>query len=987
MRTRTRFPALTFIASLLAGVCLAQAPNFRALQWRSIGSFRGGRAITATGVPGNPSLFYFGAVGGGIWKSTDAGTVWNPIFDGQSVASIGALEVAPSNPQVLYAGTGEADIRSDIAMGDGVYKSTDGGAHWQNIGLRDTLQIGRIAIDPADPNLVYVAALGHAYGPNPERGVFRTKDGGKTWEKVLEKGPDIGAVDLALAPDAPGLLYATTWRARRTPWSQYAPNGGPGSGLYKSADGGTSWTEVKGRGLPAGEWGRAGVAIARGTHGQRVYVLLEAQAKESGLYRSDDGGETWTRSSSDPRITSRQWYFGFIAVDPRNPDIVYIPNVALMRSVDGGRTFIVLRGAPGGDDYHSLWIDPADSARMILGSDQGVSVSLNTGATWSTWYNQPTGQLYHVATDNQFPYNVCGSQQDSGTVCVPSRTNHGSISERDFSTVGGNEAGWAAPDPLDPNIVFASDTYGAVSRFDKRTGQSQVVTPWPVPAFGANISGRKYRDPWTPPLLFSPADPKALYLGTQFLLKTTDGGLHWNQVSPDLTGDQRGSASALACADRTSLETAKPCGYGVIYSIAPSPLHADQIWTGSDSGLVFLTRNGGKNWNEVTPPGISPWSKITHIEASHTNPAEAWAAVDRHRLDDYAPHLYRTRDYGKSWTAIVQGLPERAFLNAIREDPVRKGLLFAAAETGVFASLDDGDHWFPLQLNLPPASVRDLVIHGKDLAAATHGRAFWILDDITPLRTWAAEVADSDPYFFPPAAALRVFSEPFQGTPLPPEIPAAKNPPDGAILDYWLRSVPADGVKLEVFDRQNRLVRTISSTDPAPPVPHDEPIADIWFTVPPVLTAAPGHNRFVWDLRYQGPQAAGGAEDPEIGPVRGPLVLPGDYTLKLTANHHTVTRDLHVDQDPRSPVPLAVLEQQRDLALQVVSDLRRAAELAPRLQGEIPRAQLSKIQTALSSALVAITSADRLPPVQAIEVFEQTRAELQTLTRQVTGLP
>ncbi len=966
----TRF---VFASLLLLGFAAAQTPpdsSFQSLEWRLIGPFRGGRSIAATGVAGNPGLFYFGSVGGGIWKSNDAGTVWKPIFDDQHVASIGALEVAPSDPNTLYAGTGEADIRSDIAFGDGVYRSDDAGAHWRNIGLKDTRQIGRIVIDPANADVVYVAALGHAYAPNAERGVFRTRDGGKTWQHVLDKGPDIGVVDIAMAPEDPKVLYAAAWQARRTPWSQYPPNQGPGSGLYKSTDGGDTWAAVAGSGLPASQWGRSGVAVARGTQGKRVYLLVDA-GKDSGLYRSDDAGQSWKRVSADPRITSRAWYFSFLAVDPKNPDTVYIPNVALMRSTDGGATFTVVRGAPGGDDYHSIWIDPADPARMIIGTDQGVSISLNRGTTWSTWYNQPTAQFYHVSADNQFPYTVCGSQQDSGTACVPSRSNQGSITERDFTTVSGNEAGWTAPDPKDPNIVYGTDTYGSVTRFDRRTSQAQNVTPWPMPSFGTNISQRKYRAPWTTPLLFSPADPKALYLGTQFLLKTTDGGLHWQTVSPDLT-----RTSTKVCTGPATMQDAKACGYGVIFTIAPSPLRADQIWVGSDTGLIQLTRDGGKTWSKVNE--LPDWSKVTHIEASHFDAAEAWAAVDRHRLDDYAPYLYRTRDFGKTWAACTEGLPPGAFLNAVREDPVRKGLLFAATETGVFVSFDDAAHWQPLQLNLPTVSVRDLIVHGNDLIAATHGRSFWILDDIAPLRQLMPAISKAEVVLFPPAAAVRVFTEPFHGTPLPPEVPAGKNPPNGALIDYWLGVKPGAPVALTIFDKNHAVVRSYTSGLPVPPIPRGLPIADIWLKPAPGLTAKVGHNRFLWDLRYDGPRSGSAEEDAELGPATGPLVVPGDYTVNLTVDGHTETQPVHVEQDPRSPVDQKVLETQRDLALGIIAEMKSAGELGEKLPAE-SRGQLAMAMLGLRSALAAITSADRTPPAQALEVLEEARASLKKL--------
>jgi photosystem II stability/assembly factor-like uncharacterized protein len=959
-----------FASVLFVSVASAQVPDalFQSMEWRMIGPFRGGRSVAATGIAGNPNTFLFGAVGGGIWKSTDAGAVWTPIFDEQNVASIGALEVAPSNPNVLYAGTGEADIRSDLASGNGVYKSVDGGAHWKNIGLNDTRQIGRIVIHPKNPDIVFVAALGHAYGPNEQRGVYRSTDGGATWSHVLDKGPDIGAVDLTIDPDHPDTIYAATWQARRTTWSQYAPEQGPGSSIYRSTDGGSTWTELGGGGLPAAPgMRRIGIAVARGTNGQRIYALID-HPKEAGLYRSDDGAKTWTRVSADPRITSRAWYFSFIAVDPNHPDQVYIPNVALFRSTDGGRNFTVLRGAPGGDDYHSIWIDPTDSNRMIIGTDQGVSISLNNGATWTPWYNQPTAQMYHVITDNQFPYNVCGCQQDSGALCVPSRTDHFSITERDFKTIGGNEAGYVAPDPKDDNTLYLTDTYGVVTRYDRRTAQAQEITPWPVPSFGLPANRKKYRAPWTTVLVFSHAEAdspeSALYLGTQFLLKTTDGGLNWKQISPDLTG---------------------PDGRGVLFSIAPSPLFGSLLWTGSDTGLVHLTRNGGRTWEDVTPHGLTAWSKITQLEASHFDAGEAWAAVDRHRLEDYEPHLYRTRDYGKTWTEITAGIAHGAFLNSVREDPKRRGLLYAATETGVYVSVDDGDHWQSLQLNLPAVSVRDLVVKGDDLVIATHGRSFWILDDVTPLRQTAGLAANSAPRLFEPADAVRMFNAWFLGTPLPPEVPAGKNPPSGAMIDYWLPAGYDGRVAIEILDAKGQLVRRYASTDAVPPAPKNTAVADRWFETEAPPGSKPGLNRFVWDMRYAGPAAEPGAPDQEIGPVRGPLVVPGDYTVRFTAlgkMSYQLMQRLHVFQDPRAPVEQSVLEEQRDLALRIVSSLTDAQKLGERLKGpadEAQREKLGHVQVELSSALSAVTSADRKAPAQALEVVEEAMKELGQL--------
>jgi photosystem II stability/assembly factor-like uncharacterized protein len=955
------FPLAPVMAMLLASGLAAQAVPaalFDGLSWRLIGPFRGGRAEAATGVAGAANTFYFGAVGGGIWKTTDGGTVWTPIFDGQRIASIGAIEVAPSDPNIIYAGTGETDLRSDISFGDGMYKSEDAGRTWKHIGLEDSRQIGRILVHPTNPNIVYAAALGHAYGPNEERGVFRSTDGGQTWRKMLYKGPEIGAVDLAWAPEDPQTIYATLWNAHRPPRIQYAPIEGPGSGLYKSSDGGESWTQIQGHGLPEDDWRRAGVAVARGAGGRRVYVLLDA--KMGGLYRSDDAGSTWVRAGTDPRITIRGWYFGRLTVDPKNPDTVYLPNVALYRTVDAGRTFTIVRGAPGGDDYHFLWIDPSETARMILATDQGVTISVDGGSTWTTWYNQPTAQMYHVIADNQFPYTVYGTQQDSGTVAIASRSDHGQITEADLRSVGGSESGYIALDAADPNIVYVAGLYGGLTRFDKRTSQSQNIAPWPSFNFGMDLRQQKYRYPWTPVLVFSAAERNALYFGSQILLKTLDGGLTWSEVSPDLTGG---------------------AGLGVIFTIAPSPLEAGQVWVGSDTGLIHLTRDGGKTWSDVTPKGVAEWSKITRIEASHFDSGTAYAAVDRHRLDDYRPYLFRTRDYGKSWTTVTEGLAAPAFLNAVVEDPVRRGLLFAATELGVSVSFDDGDHWQPLQFNLPATSVRDLAVHGDDLVIATHGRSFWIMDDIAPLRQADARAASSAVWLYKPAAAIRTSPEGFQGTPLPPEIAKADNPPDGAIIDYYLAAAQ-DQARLEIVDSVGGLVRQYSSADQAPAPQRSGAVADVWITAPPRLTAHAGLNRFVWDLRYAAPGTA------------GPQVLPGTYQARLTVGGRVYSQSLEVALDPRSGASREDLEKQLDLGLRAARAMQQAADamaeigearmrLPPQIVASDPEleqilAGLGKANRDLGAVLEVAKSADRRPPSQAGALFTEASANLAT---------
>jgi photosystem II stability/assembly factor-like uncharacterized protein len=785
------------------------------------------------------------------------------------------------------------------------------------------------------------------------------------------------------------------WNSRRPPWSQYGPLEGPGSGLFKSTDGGDHWTPLTGNGLPTGDWGRAGVTVARGSHGRHVYAIIDAKTG-GGLYRSDDSGKTWMHVSADPRIFGRGWYFGEVDVDPHNPDIVYVPNVATYRSSDGGKTFEVLKGEPGGDDYHSLWIDPANSARMILGSDQGVNITVDRGMTWTPWYNQPTAQMYHVITDNQFPYWVYGSQQDSGTVAVPSRSNRGTINEYDRRSVGGGESGYIAPDPKDPNIFYVGNTGGSLSRFDMRTSQGQNITPWPEREFGAEINQRKYRFPWTAPLIFSPLTPGTLFYGSQVLLKTIDGGLHWTEISPDLTGAETKGKQATPDGPVT-VENAKSRGYGVIYSIAPSPLNAALIWAGSDTGLIHVTRTAGRQWSNVTPPGLTDWSKITHLEASHFNPAVAYAAVDRHRLDDYKPHIFRTRDYGKTWTEIVSGIEAPAFVNAVREDPTRKGLLYAATEMGMFVSFDDGDQWQSLQLNLPVTSVRDLVVHGTDLVIATHGRGFWILDDVAPLREADSKVASSPAWLYKPATAIRTSSDGFQGTPFPPETPHASNPPNGAVLDYYLPSATTEEVTLEILDAGKKVVRRYSTKDAVRARGgRGLAIADIWIVPPPQLTAKAGMNRFVWDLRYTPPESAGGGRGGGGGgfaAASGPFVLPGLYQVRLTAMGHTLTQPLKVTLDPRSTATPLDLTMQLELGKKAMAEMHRSAELAREITAAPAplRQQAEKILNGAPSArgittcnrdfavvLSVVNSADRKPPAQAYALFQEALHDLNT---------
>jgi photosystem II stability/assembly factor-like uncharacterized protein len=854
---------------------------FQDLRWRMIGPFRGGRVLAVAGVPGEPAHFYFGSVNGGVWETTDAGRTWTPIFDGQPIGSIGALALAPSDPKVIYVGTGEADMRSDIAQGDGVYRSGDGGQTWIKIGLADTQQIGRILVHPRDPNVVLVAALGHPYGPNAERGVFRTTDGGKTWGKVLYKDPDTGAIDLAFRPGDPDVVYASLWQTRRPPWNVYPPSNGPGGGLFKSTDGGRTWTDIAGPGFPA-KPGRIGLAVAPGRP-DRVYAMVDAG--KGGLYRSDDGGATWSQTSDDKRIWGRGWYFGGVAVEPRDADVVYACNTALYRSTDAGHTFVPVKGAPGGDDYHELWIDPDRPERRILGTDQGAVVSLNGGATWSSWYNQPTGQMYHVITDDRFPYHVYGAQQDSGAAEVPSRTTvRDGINMTHFREVtAGGENDSIAPDPRNPAVVFG----GRVEKLDGRTEQTQSIDP-------TLLFRDVQRGTWTLPLVFSRRDRRVLYFARERLFRTEDGGRHWKVISPDLTRDEPGVPPHLDAA--TAADVAAQGRRGVIYTIAPSRVAARDIWVGTDDGRIWRTGDEGGRWTEVTPSALTAWSKVGILETSHFDADTAYAAVDRHRLEDVKPYVYRTRDGGGTWTLAARGIPDGSFVNTVREDPVRRGLLYAGTEKGVYVSFDDGDDWQPLQLNLPVTSVRDIDVHGDDVVIGTHGRAFWVLDGVAPLRQIDPDVAGARAWLFAPATTVRVRPAGFTGTPLPRDEPMADNPPAGAYIDYVLGAVPSDPLTLTIKDAGGGVVRRYSSDDkpPGPDVSRIR-VAPEWEAAPAVPSAAPGMHRFVWPLRYPGPAALG-----ERGAIpEGVWAPPGRYTVELAVDGERRSQPLVVAADPR----------------------------------------------------------------------------------------
>jgi photosystem II stability/assembly factor-like uncharacterized protein len=962
-------PLTTILALLatvvIAGIALRASPGasqdassgfdgklFSELRWRSIGPHRGGRSLAVTGVRGQPELFYFGSVGGGVWRTNDAGRTWNPIFDSQPVGSIGAIAVAPSNPAVIYVGTGESDMRSDIAYGNGMYKSADGGNSWTHIGLTDSQQIARILVDPADPNQVFVAALGHAYGPNTERGVFRSKDGGASWQRILFHDENTGAIDLAFEPGNTSTIYAALLQTRRPPWNVYPPSKGPGSGLYRSRDGGEHWEALTGHGLPSEELGRMGIAFAP-NNPRRIYLVVDAKA--GGLYRSDDGGENWQLMSHDKRIWQRGWYFEEVTVDPKDADTVYVPNTTLYRSRDGGKTFAAFKGAPGGDDYHQLWIDPDEPRRMIMGVDQGTIITRNGGETWSSWYNQPTGQFYHVITDDRFPYWVYGAQQDSGSAATPSRGKYRALNFHDWRPIqAGDENGYIAPDPENPDVIYG----GFVDRQDLDNEQTQ-----PLPPTLAHPGD--YRRTWTLPLVFSPLEKNVLYFSSQVLFRTADGGGSWQVISPDLTREDPGAPPNLD--PPTVADAGKEKRRGVIYSLGPSYVRKGEIWAGTDDGLIQLTRDEGKTWSNVTPPEITAWSKVTRIEASHFDAGTAYAAVDRHRLDDLHAYLYRTRDFGKTWQMAADGIPEGYFLNCVREDPVRKGLLYACTEKGVFVSFDDGDRWQPLQLNLPTTSVRDLVIHGDDLVIATHGRSFWILDNVTPLRQMTAEVAQGAAWLFDPATAYRVRPGTDEGTPVPLDEPQAANPPDGAVLDYYLNEAPSTALQLEIFDLAGNLVRRFSSDDILKKTKPDEmEFPMYWVQDPQPISAKAGMHRFVWDLHYAFP------DDVKLsfyGPP-APHALPGRYTVKLTVNGKSYEQPLVVKMDPRvktSPVDLQKMFSAESLLAKNVAELSTALRQAQDLQVSIAarnkeaahNAKVSEALTALDRKTTELVGAEK----------------------------
>jgi len=881
---------------------------FGALEWRSIGPYRGGRVTAVAGVPDRPYVYYMGATGGGVWKTVDGGMTWDPVSDEYfGAGSIGGIAVAPSDPNVVYVGTGETCIRGNTSPGDGMYKSTDAGKTWAHIGLRDGGQIGEVRVHPTNPDIVYAAVLGHAFGANETRGIYRSKDGGASWEKVLYRDENTGAIDIALDPNNARIIYASLWQARRMPWGM--ESGGPGSGFFKSTDGGDTWTEIsRNKGLPTSMLGKIGIAVSP-VNPERVWAIVEAE--DGGVFRSDDGGETWTKVNDDRSLRQRAWYYTHIYADPQNENTVYVLNVQFWKSTDGGRTYESIRTPHG--DSHDLWIAPNNALRMVEGNDGGANVTYNGGKTWTSLDNQPTAQFYHVITTEHFPYHVCGAQQDNSTLCIASRTTGFGITSQDWYTVGGCESGYIAVRPDDPDVSYAGCYGGVITRYDRRTGQDRNIHTWPDNPMGWGAADLKYRFQWTFPIVLSPFDPNELYVSANVVFRSRDDGQSWEVISPDLTRNDKSkqvSSGGPITKDNTSVEY-----YNTVFALVPSRHDRNVIWAGSDDGRVHVTRDGGATWAEITPRDMPEWGLVSIIEESPHQPGAAYLAVNRYKLDDFSPYIFKTTDYGRSWRRIVRGIPENHYIRVVREDPVRRGLLYAGGEFGVYVSFDDGEHWGSLQLNLPVVPVRDMLVKDDDLVLGTHGRSFWILDDLTPLRQLNDAIARVDVHLFKPRDTWRMGGfEFFRGT-----VPGVgQNPPNGVMVHYYFKGKPEGEVKLAFLEADGTLIREFSSVPEAGREDGKVP-------------TEVGMNRFVWDLRY--PDAH---DFPGMimwaGFTSGPRAVPGSYQVRLTVGDRSFSETFELVNDPRVAVTQAGLQEQFDFLIRIRDSVSEANDAVKRIR-------------------------------------------------------
>jgi photosystem II stability/assembly factor-like uncharacterized protein len=963
MPLNKKISTLFFSLLVFSGITIQAQPfsntYFDAMQYRMIGPHRGGRTVGAVGVPTQPNVFYIGVNNGGVWKSNDYGRVWTPIFDQMPTGSVGDIAVSESNPNVVFVGCGEGIQRPDLSVGDGVYKSTDAGKTWTNMGLKDGQQIGDIIIDPKDENRIFVAVLGHPYGPNTERGVYRSLDGGKNWERVLYKDENTGAIQVNFDPNNSNILYADLWAGRQGPWENGQWNGKE-SGLFKSTDGGTTWKKLT-KGLPTTEQGlgRIGFTIAP-TNSNRLYATVDA-GKYGGIYRSDDAGENWTLSNPDGRFWGRGSDFAEIKVDPTNADIVYSANVVVWKSTDGAKTWTGFRGAPGGDDYHRIWINPNNPQIMLIALDQGGIVTVNGGETFSSWYNQPTAQFYHVSTDNAFPYNVYGGQQESGSVGIASRGNDGTIGLREWHPVGVEEYGYVAADPLDPNIIYG----GKITKYDKRTGQVQNIAP-------EAVRSGKYRFVRTAPVLFSPIDPKTLYFAGNVIFKTKDGGNSWDVISPDLTREAWDIPTSVGI--YTSEDMKKMPRRGVVYTVAPSYLDINTIWAGTDDGYIQVTKDAGKTWKNVTPDAITSWSKVSLMDASHFDVNTVYAAVNRIRCDDMHPYAYKTTDGGKTWKLITKGLPNNEPINVVREDPNRKGLLFAGSENAVYVSFDDGENWQSLKLNMPATSIRDLVIKDDDLVIGTHGRGFWILDDITALRQMNINLSAEKTILFKPQQALRIRWNMNTDTPMPQEEPGGQNPPEGAIFDYYLSEKSISEVTLEILDAAGKSVRKYSSKDTLYKIP-DVNIPLYWIRPQQILSSEAGAHRFFWDMHYTPLNVPASYPMTAIyqntaPTTTSPWVMPGNYTAKLTVNGKTISQSFSVKMDPRVKTSITELQKQFTLSIICYEGRIKAKELGSKA-----------IESKFASLLDQLQETEMPPTTQLTNAVKQVSEQLEQLNK------